>query len=179
MRKLFILGILAMGSLIALPVGPTITVIPTLGPDFFTSGNFDAWAANVITGLRTNTTPGSGVTQYNPLANGATLNGNEFIISDGSTTTPVYAPFPSWQGMANPTGSFAAELGTVLYFSVKIIDSTASFNLADLMVTETYLGTAFGTSPVGGNYRATAVGIDGSGNVLDSGQAATTSNTYW
>jgi len=113
--------------------GITITVTPTMGPDFgfgvYSSPNFDAWADNVIQGLINNTTPGSGVTQYVPLTNGQTLVGNEFIST----------PFESWQGVV--PGPFAGEQGNAVYFSFSAIaEGNETFTLEDLAATETYLG---------------------------------------
>ncbi|MBI2686003.1 MAG: PEP-CTERM sorting domain-containing protein [Acidobacteria bacterium] len=163
-RNFLLAGLLAAGSVFSAPI---LTVIPTLGPDFVTSANFNAWAANVITGLRNNTTPGSGVSAYVPLANGASLTGGEFIESGTGG-------FQSWQGVT--PGPFSGESGTALYFALIITDSggAATFSLANLQVTETYLGQALGTSSVTGTYRATLVGIDAGNNVLNSGQSAST-----
>jgi hypothetical protein len=162
-RKLGLLAVLVGASAFAAPI---ITVTPVLGPDYWTSSNFDAWAANVITGMQTGLPQGSGVTAYTPLSNGAVLTGNEFIESDSGG-------FTSWMGMANPTGSFANEYGTAMYFSVSVIDSegVASFSLNDLEVYETYLGQSFGWSLVGGTYRPTLVGITQDGSVLNNGEA--------
>lgn len=165
MKKLGILGMLAASCLFSAPI---ITVVPVLGPDAWTSGNYDAWAANVIEGMMNGTTPGTGVSLYTPLTDGATLAGNEFIESGSGS-------FTSWMGFANPGGSFSSEFGTALYFAVKIVDDggNATFSLGDLMVDETYLGQAFGSSLVGGDYRLTAVGIDANDNLVDSGSNTT------
>lgn len=131
MRTLALLGILAAGS----SFGVTITVIPTLGPDYgfgsqAQSPNFPGFAANVIQGLINSTTPGSGVDQYIG-AVGPVLNGSEFIST----------PFESWKG--STTDPLATnQNGTAMYFAMKAIGAANDqFLLADLSVpTETYLG---------------------------------------
>ncbi len=131
MRTLALLGILAAGS----AFGVTITVVPTLGPDFgfgsqAQSSNFPAFASNLIQGLINNTTPGSGAAQYIG-AVGPVLNGNEFIST----------PFDSWKG--STTDPLApGEFGTAMYFAMKAIGGqNDQFLLSDLGVpVETYLG---------------------------------------
>ena len=128
MKNLILIGIVAAGSVFSIPV---FTVIPTLGPDFglgTPSPNFAPWAANVVTGIINNTTPGSGVQTYVPLPTGATLTGAEFIST----------PFQSWQGVT--PGPFPSEQGTALYFSLKVVESKGTFTLNDLAAQETYLG---------------------------------------
>ncbi len=131
MRTLALLVVFAAGSLFSAPISPgiTVTVTPTLGPDFVTSANFDAWSTNVVTGLSTNTTPGAGLSAYVPITNGTVLNGNEFIAT----------PFSSWQGVT--PGTYPSEKGTGLYFSLKIVaQGGVTFNLDGLSAQETYLG---------------------------------------
>ena len=133
MRTLALLGILAAGS----AFGVTITVVPTLGPDFGFTGqapqspNYPNWAANVIQGLINNTTPGSGVEQFVG-AVGPVMNGNEFIA------TPS---FDSWMGSTSSPLA-PGQFGTAMYFAMKAIGgSKDQFFLADLSVpTEIYLG---------------------------------------
>lgn len=134
MRTLALLVVFAAGSVFSAVIPPsiTITVTPTLGPDFglsTASPNFDGWSTNVVTGLSTGTTPGAGVQTYVPLTNGTVLNGNEFIAT----------PFQSWQGVT--PGPFASEQGTALYFSLKVLAlGGATFTLDSLGAQETYLG---------------------------------------
>lgn len=134
MRTLALLVVFAAGSVFSAVIPPsiTMTVTPTLGPDFglsTASPNFNAWATNVVTGLSTGTTPGAGVQTYVPLVNGTVLNGNEFIAT----------PFASWQGVT--PGLFPTENGTALYFSLKVLGlGGATFTLDNLGAQETYLG---------------------------------------
>jgi len=119
---------------------------------------------NVINGLQNTSSVGSGVTAYTPTASGAVLSGSDFIETSS-------VGIRSWRGIADPAAPFDLEFGTALYFSVTILSSAgATIRLADLNVTETYLGTSFGSSAIGGTYRSTLLGIDGSGNVLNNGQ---------
>lgn len=113
--------------------GVQIFVTPTIGPDFgfsgYTSPNFDSWASNVINGMILGTSPGTGVTQYIPMASGVTLSGAEFIAT----------PFPSWKGIA--PGPYDTEHGTALYFSFKAVaESSETFKVTDLAAYEVYLG---------------------------------------
>jgi hypothetical protein len=155
---------------------PIITVIPTIGPSYVGfPASYLAWEANIINGMRTNTTPGSGVDQFVPLVDGSSVAAGEFL------TTEV-AGFPSWKGQADPGTafgpSFANELGGRLYFAVKIVDSTASFSLADLIVSSVFFfgddftGTLGG--PLGGDYFLDVTGIDGNNNVLNNLEPGTT-----
>jgi len=116
-----------------IPPSISITVIPTLGPDFglaTSSPNFDAWATNVVNGMINSTTPGSGVQAYVPLSNGANVFANAFIATPG---------FSSWQG--STPGLYPSEYGTALYFSVHVAAvGGASFTLDQLGAQETYLG---------------------------------------
>ena len=125
MKNLLLIGVLAAGSALAAPV---YTVIPTLGPDFVGSPNFAAWATNVVQVMMGNANTGSGVTAYAPLANGTTLNGNEFISTPG---------FASWQGVT--PGPYSTENGTALYFSLRVTD-VAGFTIGQLGAQEIYLG---------------------------------------
>ena len=173
MRNLLILGFMGAAAVFSAPI---VTVIPTIGPSNvgFTA-NYLAWEANVINGMRNNTTPGSGVDLYNPLANGAS-------VAAGSFLTTENAGFPSWLGQADPGTvfgpSFANELGGRLYFSVKVVDSTASFSLADINVGPVFFfgtdGSGALSGPLGGDYAPDVVGIDGSNNVLESDEPGST-----
>lgn len=129
MRKFLLVGLVAAAGVFS---APFITVTPTLGPDVFTApgSTFDDWSANVIANMRNPGAPdGSGVSTYIPLANGATLTGSEFIVT----------PFQSWEGVA--PGPYSNQLGTVLYFSVKIVAGVGeTFTLSQLSAQETYLG---------------------------------------
>jgi hypothetical protein len=165
--KIFILaGIVALPSLFSAPL---YTVVPTLGPNFATSANFSVWAGNVVQGLMTSSSPGEGVAQFVPMENGATLAGGEFIES-------ASGGFTSWKGLSNPSGGFAAELGTALYFALIIKDQQGqeTIRLSYLRVAETYLGQDFGTSLVGGSYRSTLWGVDINNHVLNSGEDGST-----
>lgn len=166
MRNLFLVGVLSAASMMAAPI---LTVIPTLGPNP-SSASFNGWATNVINGLRGLQTPpvGAGAQQYNPLSNGVTLGDGQFISTE-------VLNFQSWQGVA--PGPFAGQLGTTLYFSLVVRESQTgvnSFSLDDVLADETYLGLAYGAAPVGGNYRLTAVGVQGDGTILNNNEAGAT-----
>lgn len=166
MRNFLLVGLLSAASMMAAPI---LTVIPTLGPNP-SSGSFAGWATNVINGLRGLQTPpvGAGAQQYSPLSNGVTLGNGEFIATE-------VLNFQSWQGVA--PGPFVNQRGTTLYFSLIIRESQQgvdSFSLDEVLANETYLGQLYGTAPVGGNYRGTAVGVQGDGTILNNNEAGTT-----
>lgn len=159
MRFAILLGLMFACNSFSIPV---FQVIPTLGPSS-TSPNLGGWASNVIAGLMNGTSPGTGVVQYVPLG-GSSVAANEIISTSA-------AGFPSWKGVSFPSGSYQNEVGTTLYFSVVVKDDGgfATFSLSDLFVTETYLGVTLGTTPIGGDYRSTAVGVLQNGGLLSSG----------
>lgn len=161
MKRFLLAGILGAASMLAAPI--TITVIPVLGPNI-DSVSFADFATNTINALRATGAPavGGGQSQYSGLANGATVNAGQFIATETLN-------FDSWQGVA--PGPYAGEKGTSLYFSVIVQESERlnTFSLLNLIGDETYLGTAFGPSFVGGPYRGTAVGVKADGTVLTSG----------
>lgn len=166
MRNLFLVGVMSAASMMAAPI---LTVIPTLGPNP-SSSSFGGWATNVINGLRGLQSPpvGTGAQQYNPLSNGITLADGQFISTE-------VLNFDSWQGVA--PGPFAGQQGTTLYFSLIIQESERgvnSFSLDDILADETYVGQAYGAFPVGGNYRATAVGVQGDGTILNNDDPGST-----
>ncbi len=151
---------------------PVFTVIPTFGPNPGSS-SFSGWVTNTINGLRGLQVPpvGTGAQQYNPMANGATVQAGQLIATETLN-------FLSWQGTTPGTlpvtGANTNELGNTLYFSLIVQESTPgldSFSLGELIVDETYLGTAYGTSPLspGNPYRPAAVGVQGNGTVLNDG----------
>ena len=156
MKRLFLTAIAGAVSLLSAPI---VTVIPTIGPNP-SSANFAAWAANAITGLQTSSSVGSLAQQYNPLANGASVNAGQFISTES-------LGFQSWQGIA--PGPFAGEQGNTMYFSVIVQESNPALNtisLSQLTGSETYLGTAFFPPPVDfllDDYSNTRVGLQWNG----------------
>lgn len=170
MRNLLLVGILSAASMMAAPV---FTVIPTFGPNPG-SASFNGWVTNTINGLRGLQIPpvGTGAQQYNPLTNGATVQAGQLIATETLN-------FASWEGTAPGTlpggAGNVSELGTTLYFSLIAQESTPgvdSFSLGEINVDETYLGTAYGLSALspGNGYRPAALGVTGTGTVLNSGE---------
>lgn len=168
MKTLLFVALLASCDMLAAPL---FVVTPILGPDFVTSPSFSDFLTNAFAGLINSYTPEgpNGPAQFNALGNGATLTGGEFIET-------YSGGFNSWLGMANPVAPFDTEFGTALYFAVGILDDQglATLRLEDLYVTETYLGTAYGSSAIGGVYRPTMFGVDATNSLVNSGEAATT-----
>ncbi len=125
--------------------GPySITVLPTLGPNYWASPSYNAFVDNVINGILSNSASvGSGYSAYN-------------VIGTVAPNQPIVSNFESWQGTVAP-GS--GEYGTELYFAVHIVaDPGYLFTLADLTYNETrpdgtysynYAGSSFGFDRVG------------------------------
>jgi hypothetical protein len=159
---------------------PVFTVTPTLGPDFglsSSSPNFNAWATNVVNTLILNSQQGpvstSDPQNYTPLANGTTLNGNEFIAT----------PFNSWKGVASSGGLLTSELGTALYFSLKILGNADNqFTLNQLGAQEIYLGQTqppylagdFGDGSNSGVFNSHLVGQRSAGGFTNSSDTGNT-----
>ena len=81
----------------------TITTYATLAPNFFGSPSFPTWAANGIYAAENGlTTFGSaGPTQFNVASTSPLPVADSFVTG-----------YPSWLGVADPTGADASELGT-------------------------------------------------------------------
>jgi hypothetical protein len=88
--------------------------------------------------------------------------------------------FHNWMGSASPTGAFANEYGTVLFFSVVLTGVGNDLNLNNISYTESdtdslipdYFG--YSGSFAGSAYGADAVGILANGTTESSGTAGTT-----
>jgi hypothetical protein len=91
----------------------TLTVTPTLAPNVYGSPSYAAWQANEMyaleNGLSSYGDPSS-PTYYQALANGSNIGSNANLVTT----------FNSWNGVANPTGAFANELGNRLMFGLVI-----------------------------------------------------------
>ena len=113
-----------------------IDVTPTLLPNAFGSPSYNAAVANQIQGLLTGqTTVGAaGPTQYN-------------AQSSVTSAEAVVTGFPSWMGVAGPTGAYANELGNRMHFGVLIDGGGTQFSISQLSFSMT------STDPGGGlNY---------------------------
>ena len=147
--------------------GVSIVVSPSVAPNFYGSPSWSGYQTNAMTGLQTNT---------NVVGNRATnptgyIGGLTSINPSGIEVTS----FPSWDGVANPSGAFASELGNRLHFGVTIT-SAKPFDLAEVSFSiasndagnslgyvDNLVGTNFGSgSRIGINYGAD--GILGTGD---------------
>jgi len=140
----------------------TIDVFATLGPNYWGSSSYDAFATNVIDAVKNgNTNGGSGAAALQS-------------ITAVDPNQPIVSTFNSWQGTA--PGAYAGELGTSLYFVLHITSSEPFFSLSQLV----YDGTQPGASPVhytyeGMSYAADLTGFDGS-DWITSGDPTTMVN---
>ena len=158
----------------------SVTVVPSLAPNSFTSPSWTSYKANAITSLTSSLgTTGSRLTSpvsYEVAP--AIIGSNEVIVS----------PFNSWRGIAPPTGAFSGEFGNRLLGGV-LIASTGNntFTLSQMFenVVSTDVSNALSTSIsfASANYTSTVVGytlgvdgIAGTGDdqTLNSGQVGTT-----
>jgi hypothetical protein len=92
----------------------TVSVFPSIGPNGNGSPSIFTYGANAISALETGAThagtpntPG----YYSQLPAGATISPTQIIATGGSGPT-------SWNGVANPSGAFANEVGNALFFGM-------------------------------------------------------------
>jgi hypothetical protein len=134
---------------------PIITIRPAIGPND-SSASFAAFVSNTISGLQTCIDPSTcnlgGSLSTNPSA----FNQSSFF----SYWDMARTSYSSWRGTAPaPGGAFAGEFGNLAFWSVSIVDSTGTFSLHDLTVTQssTDASNYFGFSD---NYSADNYGFD-------------------
>jgi hypothetical protein len=117
--KYLVLGIVLLSVAGFANAGATVTVVPSLCPDGWGAG-FAPWSSNALTALE-NYVTGVGSTSssygtlntpsyYQPLSNGANVGVN----------APIVTSYPSWMGVANPTGAFAGQNGNDIQFAVVV-----------------------------------------------------------
>jgi PEP-CTERM motif len=121
MTRFFGLGTLMLALMVAVPAKAqyTVTVYPSIGPNGNGSPSINTYGANAITALETGAstagTPGT-PGYYSQVPKGSYIPPSS-IIATGPT---------SWNGVANPTGAFAGQVGNNLFFGVAIKSNSAS-----------------------------------------------------
>jgi hypothetical protein len=173
--SLVMLGLTAGSSSEAL-ADLTITVTPSLAPNAFGSPSYSGYVSNAIGALETGATSAgdpNSPTYYQAIANGASIDANQIIVSG----------FPSWLGQADPGTAFgpayANELGNRLLFGLSITSNSGqTFSISELSFAATSsdagnsLGFGFGQGSY--NYSSDYVGV-----IYGAGGAADTSDyTY-
>ena len=134
----------------------TIEVIPTLAPNAFGSPNFAAWEANTTAALDNGfSTFGSGAAQFDALANNATMDWRQAVVTG----------FESWRGVADPNAaSFSGEYGNRMHFALHILGNGNKFSISELSFdassTDPGNALAFGYGAGEYNYGSGYVGID-------------------
>lgn len=92
----------------------TLTVSPTIAPNFFGSPSFAGWGANAINALYTGQVSGGTIgtpTFYSALPNGSSINSAFNVVTN----------FPSWYGNANPAPGFTSEFGNRVHWSISVV----------------------------------------------------------
>jgi len=154
------IGVIATAVVLALTgsswaIGfPQMTVTPSLAPNAYGSPSFAGYQANAMYALE------HGLSSYGDptlptyyQAAPATL-----LVSQNIVTG-----FASWNGLANPTGAFASELGNRLTFGLHILGNGTRFSISQLSFVgiSTDPTNSLGFSYAGGYaYSAAYVGID-------------------
>jgi hypothetical protein len=133
-----------------------IQVVPWLAPNAFGSPSFSGAELNAVVGMMNGgVATGSGPTAFIPQSN-------------VTSAQAIVTPFPSWMGVAGPTGLYANELGNRMTFAGSIIDTGGTFSISQLSFSATssdpgnVLGFGFAAGSY--NYSLGYVGvIDGPG----------------
>jgi hypothetical protein len=172
-------GVLAIAAIGSARADGTISIQQEFvaAPNAFGSPSFNPWLVNVQSSLQASPpfgaigNPATSPTAYAPLSGGTFTPGDDIVTS-----------FPSWMGVANPTGAFANELGNRLMASAVITDVGGTFDLQDvsfsfnssdpadsLIDNDNLIGTDFSTNK--------RVGIEPGGGVCGVGFITTCTDT--
>jgi len=178
-KRILVLSLLVvfmgMAGAAAYADAPTITVIPSVAPNQ-TSGS-PSWAtyeSNALyaleNGLSSYGTPGT-AGYYQAVANSGQVTLAQTLVTS----------FPSWDGIADPTGNYAGEYGSRLLFGAVVNGNGNTIELSNLSFNWTWDGQGgwySGDYGEGYTYNAHTIGIidnsDGSITVLNNGQSGTT-----
>jgi len=167
--RLFAVVLAALAAAPSARADIIIQVTAALGPNVFDSPSYDAYRDNALAALQAGAsqagTPGTPA-HYAALAAAQPVNLTDLVVTD----------FPSWCGSANPSGAFAGETGTRVYFGLAITRTLGeTFRIADLSFSGTStdpFATLDFSIPAGFyTYNADYLGITASGEVLTSGPA--------
>lgn len=124
MRHFWSCSALAVLSLCALAIAePTLTIKPALGPSAYGSPSWTGFVNNAITALKEKRD------SVGDLAQNATA----FQVVDSVQFGELLVgSLPLWRGQLKPTGTFAAESGNRLHFTLHVIGNGQRFSLADV-----------------------------------------------
>jgi hypothetical protein len=150
----------------AASAAPVLTEFASPAPNFFGSPSFAGWAANAIDALQNN---------LSSVGNPATDPTAYYQVTTGTDSSNIVTGFPSWNGVANPGGAFASELGNRLHFGLLIVGNGTLFSLSELSFNmhSSDPGNIFSfTGDFSGDmYNAFRVGIAEDGSLITSGLA--------
>ena len=102
----------------------TVTVIPSLAPNAFGSPSWSTYVSNATLGIENGgVTEGTGAGAYVPLANGASFNWEQAVVTG----------FSSWQGVAAPnTPTYSGEEGNRLTFGLDVKGNGQQVSISQL-----------------------------------------------
>jgi hypothetical protein len=143
----------------------SITVIPSLAPNAFGSPSWTTYVTNATTAIEAGQTSlGSGAAKYDALADGATLNYLDAIVTG----------FDSWRGVAAPGSAYSPEYGNRMHFGIHILGNGTKFSISQMSFvgdsTDTGNVLDWGNAAGVYNYSTDYIGIDyGPDNVKGGG----------
>ena len=157
--------------------GDSVTISPiylSIGPDANTSSSYAAYTANAQTAVANGLSSVGGNIQVTPSAFNLIGSGSTVAV-DGSSITNT--PFPSWLGVADPTGALSGEQGNMLFWSVVLTGSNGSnISLSQVTFAQSsndplnYFGDpANPFTATYSNYAPDSVGITSTGTKITSG----------
>lgn len=156
-------GLVSTGIVSANASTIDITVVPWLAPNAFGSPSFSSAEANAVQGMMNGGVPtGSGPTAFIPQSN-------------VTSAQAIVTGFPSWMGVAGPTGAYANELGNRMTFGLSAISNPQNeFSISRLSFNATSSdpgnALAFGNAAGVYNYGTGYVGVlYGANGVLGGG----------
>ena len=105
--------------------GPiTMTVFPSIAPNYYASPSWPAYLTNAMNSLENN---------LGNIGNQATDPTAYRIISGFYPGEIIVSEFPSWKGVANPLPPFNNEYGSRIHWGLHLVgDGTLQFRLANL-----------------------------------------------
>jgi PEP-CTERM motif len=103
--------------------GVTAVEFASPAPNAYGSPSYPGWQSNAVNALENNlSSVGNPVTD--PTA--------YYQVTTGTDSSNVVTDYNSWNGLANPTGAFASELGNRLQFGVRFDGNGTPIALANL-----------------------------------------------
>jgi len=148
----------------------------SIGPDANTSPNYGAYTTNAQAGVIAGGVNEGGSIATTPSAYNVVGTGNTASVNGAQITN---SPFPSWLGVADPTGALAAEKGNMIYWSIVFQGTNISLSNINLTQNSTDPLDYFGdstqpgglatTSFAGIDYAPDLVGITSTNQLITSG----------